>query len=475
MKKTFFDKIFLGFFLVIVSVFILLVAYTTYSTKSTLIKEKQSNLLNEAELVAQQSIINYISGTNSADYLTSRFNEFEEYLNVSVWYANADGKMIAVSNKDSYAYLPDNLFDLDSENILGNSFTITGTFYDIFTSDMISIGVPIYSDDELQGYILLHTSLTELDTIQSDIFTITYFPFLAIILVSFILLAFLSSRVLLPLAKINATAKEYSKGNFDAKINISRNDEIGELANSLECMASDLSKLDEYRKNFIANISHDFRSPLTSIKGYIEAIIDGTIPPEMYDKYLNIVLSESNRLTKLTSGLLELNNFDTYGPILKRTSFNIVDIIKDTTNTFEGRVEKKSIQFKLKVKAEITLVYADKTKIQQVIYNLIDNAIKFSPKNSAITIEVTEKNEKLFIAVIDQGTGIEKDKQKNVWERFYKTDSSRGRDKQGTGLGLSITKEIIKAHGENINLISTEGVGSEFIFSLTRPKEGNRN
>lgn len=475
MRKTFFDKIFLGFFIVIVSVFILLVAYTTYATRSTLIKEKQNNLLNEAKLVAQQSVINYIAGTNSSDYLVSRFNEFEEYLNVSVWYANEDGKIVAVSNKENYTYLPDNLFDLDTKETLGSSFTITGTFYDVFQTDMISIGVPVYSDYELEGYILLHTSITELETVQSDIFTITYFPFLAIIIVSFILLAFLSSRVLLPLAKINAAAKEYSKGNFDATINISRNDEIGELADSLECMASDLSKLDEYRKNFIANISHDFRSPLTSIKGYLEAILDGTIPPEMYNKYLNIVLSESNRLTKLTSGLLELNNFDTYGPILKKNNFNIENIIRDTTNTFEGRVEQKGITFNICIKSEDTIAYADKAKIQQVIYNLIDNAIKFSPKNSTITIEVTEKNEKIFIAVKDQGTGIEKDKQKNVWERFYKTDSSRGRDKQGTGLGLSITKEIIKAHGENINLISTEGVGTEFIFSLTKSKEGSRN
>lgn len=470
MRKTFFDKLFLGFFLIIVAVFILLITYTTYATRSTLINEKKNSLINEAHLIAQQSVINYIAGTSSSTYLESRFDELEEYLNIDVWYANANGDMVAVSHKNQYNSLPTNIFEIDGPDDLSTSFTLTGDFYGIFPDEMISVGLPVYADGELQGYLLLHTSISELDSIQSDIFTITYFPFLAVIVLSFILLAFLSSRILKPIAKINATAKEYSKGNFDAKININRNDEIGELANSLEYMASDLSKLDEYRKNFIANISHDFRSPLTSIKGYLEAMLDGTIPPELYDKYLNIVLSESKRLTKLTTGLLELNNFDTHGPILKQSDFNVTDIISSTTNTFGGRVEEKGIKFIINTPDNKAMVHADKTKIQQVIYNLVDNAIKFSPKGSSITIEVTEKGSKMFVAVKDQGKGIEKDKQKKVWDRFYKTDPSRGKDKQGTGLGLSITKEIIKAHGENINLISTEGVGSEFIFSLSKPK-----
>ena len=155
--------------------------------------------------------------------------------------------------------------------------------------------------------------LSELDDIQKEMLKILYMPFVVMMLLIAIVLFYLSGTVLRPIAKINDTAKEYAKGNFDAKTGVSRNDEIGELADSLEYMADELSKLDEYRKNFIANISHDFRSPLTSIKGYLLAMLDGTIPPEKYERYLNIVLNESNRLTKLTEGLLELNDFDTKG------------------------------------------------------------------------------------------------------------------------------------------------------------------
>ena len=196
--------------------------------------------------------------------------------------------------------------------------------------------------------------------------------------------------------------------------------------------------------------------------------MDGTIPIEKYERYLNIVLTESKRLSKLTEGLLELNDFDTYGPILKKQNFDVIDIIREVRNTVEGVCEEKKIDLRLKCPAEDTHVYADKMKIGQVIYNLVDNAIKFSPKGGQIQITVYDKNDKIFVSVKDEGPGIEKEKQNKVWDRFYKSDTSRGKDKQGTGLGLSITKEIIKAHGEHIDLISTEGAGSEFVFSLPR-------
>ena len=307
---------------------------------------------------------------------------------------------------------------------------------------------------------------------QSNIKNIMYMPLFVTILSVGIVLAYLSGTVLRPIAKINYAAKEFAKGNFEVKTGVNRRDEIGELSDSLEYMASELSKLDEYRRNFIANISHDFRSPLTSIKGYLEAMLDGTIPVERYDRYLKIVLNESKRLTKLTSGLLELNDFDTYGPILKKSSFDILEVVKETHNTVEGLCEDKKIDFSIQCQVKNTTVYADKMKIGQVIYNLIDNAIKFSPNNSSIIVTISEKNDKMFLSVKDAGPGIERDKQNKVFDRFYKTDSSRGKDKQGTGLGLAIVKEIIKAHGENINLISTEGVGSEFVFTL--PKSPNK-
>ena len=223
---------------------------------------------------------------------------------------------------------------------------------------------------------------------------------------------------------------------------------MGYLANTLNYMSSELNKMEEYQHSFIANVSHDFRSPLTSIKGYLEAIKDGTIPPELYDKYLGILISETERLNKLTQGMLTLNSLDSKG--------------------FLGTCNAKDIVLDLTFAADIQMVYADLGKIQQVLYNLIDNAIKFSHEDSIIYIQTSIRYEKIFISVKDTGIGIPKDSQKKIFERFYKTDLSRGKDKKGTGLGLAIVKEIIQAHGENIDVVSTEGVGTEFIFSLPK-------
>lgn len=186
----------------------------------------------------------------------------------------------------------------------------------------------------------------------------------------------------------------------------------------------------------------------------------------MHEKYLGIVLNETERLTKLTNSLLTLNNLNTKGMLLDRTDFNINKVIRNTAASFEGTCLKKTIAIELILTGDEMYVNADMGKIQQVLYNLIDNAIKFSHHDSVIKVETSVKKSKLFISVKDTGIGIPKDDLKLIWDRFYKSDLSRGKDKKGTGLGLSIVKEIINCHGEHINVISTEGVGSEFIFSL---------
>lgn len=472
MKRTILDKIIIVIIVLLAGLFLALASYTTYATQKALVEEKQSNLINEANLLAEQSILSYLQGITSLEYLQIRFDEFEDTLKTDAWLFSGEGELIVASNSGELLVLPDDILKIDPNLKLDKGFTQTGNFHNIFPRTMISVGIPVYVGEVQQGYLILHTAMEEVEELQNDVLGIMYMPFFVILLVLVLVLTYLSKTIIRPITKLNKAAREYAKGNFETKTGVKGKDEIGELSDSLEYMAGELSKLDEYRKNFIANVSHDFRSPLTSIKGYLEAMLDGTIPPEKYNRYLNIVLNESKRLTKLTTSLLELNDFDTYGPILKRQNFDVVDVIRETRNTLEGVSEKKKIDIQISCPEEDAVVYADKMKIGQVIHNLLDNAIKFSPEKGTIIVTVYDKNGKMFVSVKDQGPGIEKDKQKKVWDRFYKTDSSRGKDKQGTGLGLAIAKEIIKAHGENINLISTEGAGSEFVFSLT--KSGNR-
>ena len=266
-------------------------------------------------------------------------------------------------------------------------------------------------------------------------------------------------------------ASEYAGGNLAYKIDVTSDDEMGYLAKTLNYMSDELNKNGEYQRKFIANVSHDFRSPLTSIKGYVNAILDGTIPYEMQERYLKIIAFESERLEKLTRSLLTLNELDMKKRMMHIQRFDINDTIKNTAATFEGICTSRQIRLELLLSGHELYVRADMEQIQQVLYNLLDNAIKFSNDNSSVQIETTVKSGKVFVSVKDYGTGIPKESLGKIWDRFYKTDLSRGKDKKGTGLGLSIVKEIIQAHGENINCISTEGVGTEFIFTLPLAKE----
>ena len=479
MQHSIFDRIYLTFLISLIASFGILIAYTTIASRRALTTEKEETLTNEAQLIASQTLNSYVTGSFDADEVSQLFNYYAEILNTDIWFVNRNGAILSHSDSDLRGDLPKSIFAISGAYSINTKHTESGDFYKVFKDDVISINIPLtiktiddegkqLEDAEFIGAIVMHAPATQINTLLKNIFSIIYLPCLIIIIIAFIFIQIISKKVMSPVKKLSAVATEYSKGNFNTKTEIKSQDEIGQLALSMEYMADELSKLEQYRRDFISNISHDFRSPLTSIKGYVEAIKDGTIPVEKQERYLDIILNETQRLTKLTTGLLDLNNLEQYGPYLKLNDFDLIEIIKPTLNTFEMKCIEKNIAIYLYNHVENTLVTADKTKIQQVIYNLIDNAIKFTPSGKKITVTLTEKKDKIFVSIKDEGIGMDDETQKRIFDRFYKGDQSRGRDKQGTGLGLAITKEIIKAHHENIDVISTEGEGSTFTFTLTK-------
>jgi signal transduction histidine kinase len=309
-----------------------------------------------------------------------------------------------------------------------------------------------------------------LDTCD-DLLNISYLTLAILLFLSLSILICFTQFFYKPVKKITYAAQQYASGNMHYDFMPESEDELGYVGACMGYMAKQIATTEDDQKKFVANVSHDFRSPLTSIRGYLEAMIDGTIPPELFHKYLNIVLNETERLTNLTNSLLTLNNLNTKGVLLNRTDFDINEIIRKTASSFEGTCKKKNLKMELLLTDSEMFVNADVSKIQQVLYNLTDNAIKFSHPDSVIVIETTLKKNKLFTSVKDTGIGIPKEDLKLIWDRFYKSDLSRGKDKKGTGLGLSIVKEIISSHGEHINVISTQDVGTEFIFSLPLSQE----
>ena len=370
------------------------------------------------------------------------------------------------SNEDRILF---SINDFDYGDLKGKH-DILWDFYCLFSEPALSVFSPISNSFEIKGYVVINIPESAIVERVYDTFNTNYLTLAIVLILSSAFLVLYFFQVHRPIKEITRATNEYSKGNLSYHVKPMHNDEIGRLGMSLDYMASQLNESDKFQQKFLSNISHDFRSPLTSIKGYLEAIQDGTIPPEMLDKYIGIMLFETERLTKLTSNILTLNELDPKSVRLDISTFDLNSIIRHTVETFEGTCKKKGIKFNITYANSVQNVKADKGRIQQVIYNLIDNAIKFSKENSYIYITVKEKGEKAQISIKDTGCGIAKEDIDKIWDRFYKSDSSRGRDKKGSGLGLSITKEVIQAHGENIDVVSTVGVGTEFIFTLELAK-----
>lgn len=467
MRKTLYLKFLLAYFIFGLFGFLTVATFVSNMTFDHLEKEKASALYKEATIIASTYAADLYNNEASLDTVKSHIDALDAYIGANIWIINPSGRMILNSRED---------FHLDKEIIIENfDPTLTaGSYYSIdqfssyFEEPVMSVFAPITSDYKVKGYVVIHYSLSQLQKECDGILNISYILLIMLFLLSLIILIFFSEMVYVPLRKITEATEQYASGNMHYELSVDSEDEMGYLAATLSYMAGEIARSEDDQKKFIANVSHDFRSPLTSIRGYLEAMLDGTIPPELHEKYLAIVLNETERLTKLTNSLLTLNNLNMKGMMLNCTDFDINHIIRNVAATFEGTCKSKSIIIDLVLTGESMFVYADVDKIQQVLYNLTDNAIKFSHHNSIIKLETTEKHNKVFISVKDSGIGIPKEELKLIWDRFYKSDSSRGKDKKGTGLGLSITKEIIQAHKEHINVISTLGEGTEFIFSLPK-------
>lgn len=420
----------------------------------------ETRLYDEANHLAAQYRTDFERGYDQLSTHAAALTEAATALDCTIWFLDDEGTLIYPQKE-----LPTSVSGFDPTNA-DNHHGFVGHFFGCFSENMVSVYAPMVNGFSTSGYVILHYSESALDQTVNDTLNVVYLTSLVIFLLSLLLLLLLHLIVLRPIRQITTAAKEYAAGNLSYEYSFHSRDELGVLSETLSYMATALSQTSEDQRKFVTNVSHDFRSPLTSIKGYIEAILDGTISPGMQEKYLRIVRDETDRLNKLTQNLLDMNTLSQNGTILDYTDFDIHHIIKKILATFEGRCTEKRITFELTFTAREFYVRADEGRIQQVLYNLIDNAIKFSNPGSIIFIETYEKREKAYISVKDQGIGIPAESLKKIWERFYKTDTSRGKDKKGLGLGLSIVRDILQSHGETIDVISTEGVGTEFIFTL---------
>lgn len=451
----------LGFFLV--------TFVGSHLLEARLEKSITSDIYQTAHRIAESDLVRHNITSTNVESVQNTLSLAANYPDTIIWIINSNGQIILSTRKD---ISPDHPIDLDGFDPAswGSNYYQIGDFYGYFHDSRLSTIAPITEHLNTRGYVAVHYLMSDLYQSRSSLLWIIQLLFVITYLMTAVLFLFYSFYIRKPLYAITKGASEFANGNLSYQIPVKSENELGYLASNLNYMADKLNRNGEYQRQFISNISHDFRSPLTSIKGYVEAMIDGTIPVEMQEKYLKIISYEAERLEKLTRGLLTLNELDIHKRMLNIQDFDINQTIKSTAASFEGTCTTRQILLELILSGQTLYAHADLEQIQQVLYNLLSNAIKFSPDHSTITIETTEKNGKIFVSVKDHGIGIPKSSLNRIWERFYKIDRSRGKDQKGTGLGLAIVKEIISAHGQHINVISTEGVGTEFIFTLEKAK-----
>ena len=410
------------------------VDYYRNHVREKLTEETAANLSKQATAVSSVYGTSYYDNPLSFSSVQANLNFLGSYLSSTIWILDMDGNLLISSDSEEQAALPITIESFDPTD-MGTRNYMLGDYYGYFEEEQLTVLSTVISDFDIRGYVVIHVPTSQIDALAAEMAPPRYVLLLLSLGTSLVLFILLSMMLLKPIRQMDLDAT---------------------AANQMTTI----------ERNMVANISHDFRSPLTSIKGYAEAMVDGTIPQEASEKYLKVIISETDRLHQLTENLLALNRYDNMEIDLMPSTFDINQVLKDTGALFEGRCLNKKISLRLVLSGQKLMVYADEGKIKQVIYNLVDNAIKFSHPDSVIVLETWERNEKALVSIKDSGIGIPKESLSHIWERFYKTDSSRGKDKQGFGLGLSIVRKIMQAHGETVEVTSTEGVGTEFTFTL---------
>ncbi|MBQ6875418.1 MAG: HAMP domain-containing histidine kinase, partial [Lachnospiraceae bacterium] len=355
MTKSLYSKFILGYLLFGLLGFITIATFSSEATHLYLIEKTSTSMYDEANLLASTYSDIYEGKNMSLADAKPQLEAVATYLDVAAWVLDHRGTIIAETAPAFHVNRTVTGFD---PTATADKTYMIGSFFGMFSEETLSVIAPITGNFQTYGYVVMHLPMSQVYQDQNAILNIVYVTSAIIFLLSLIILLVFTKTVYFPLKKITAGAKEYADGNLNYEIRLTSSDEMGYLANTLNYMSDELNKMEDYQRSFIANVSHDFRSPLTSIKGYLEAILDGTIPPELYDKYLNIVIAETERLNKLTQSMLALNSMDSKG-FLSRSNFDINRVIKGTAATFEGTCNAKNIVLDLTFSDDSTMVYAD--------------------------------------------------------------------------------------------------------------------
>lgn len=470
MKKLFskFTAIYLGI-LFLGYVFITIGA--NHLMTQTLVNQKAKKLIENAQVFTEsfQAIQNLnIEKIEQVQLLQKEIIALDKYTGTDIWLMDENDHYLAVSNDALPSMEASDISDEDVRRVFSGKVVVKQMRIDsVYNDQVLMIGYPLMKEDTPFLAMFMNVTIPDIKRATTGMTIIVFISMSGMALIAMLVLLIFTRKLNNEFKELNEAVKEVAGGNFDQQIRIHRHDEMGDLAKSFNNMSRALRKLEATKQRFISNLSHDLRSPLTSITGYVRAIQDGTIPLESQGRYLDIVLKESERLKKLINDILELSKLQSGQMPLNKTDFDVNQMVLQELDRFENRIVDKRLKLHIDLSDDKFLAHADEDAMRRVVYNLLDNALKFIDDEGTLRIKSEIKSDKYLVGIQNSGAIIPKEKLEFIWDRFHKLDSSRGEEKTASGLGLAIVKEIIRAHGEKIEVYSDETVGVMFVFSVS--------
>lgn len=392
-----------------------------------------------------------------------------ESLSTDIFIVDTDGRLLIASN--SAQVTQQAVSDQALSQLRESGFAVS-TMNGLFSSMHYTAVTPIVTqDDQLIGYVISAMPADDLMAYLIESMQTFLMSAVIVLLVLFVVIYILTDRLVTPLRDMAVATRRFAEGDFSYRVKVRGKDELAELAKALNTMAVSLSATDNMSRSFVANVSHELKTPMTTISGFVDGMLDGTIPPERHAHYLRIVSDEVKRLSRLVRSMLELSRIDNGTVSIHPVPFDLTDAVCGVLLSFEKRIEEKRINIAGLPECERMMVMADYDLIGQVVYNLLDNAVKFVDEGGELAVNIYREQGRVYCAIRNSGAGISAEEMPRVFERFYKTDRSRSLDKTGVGLGLYIVKTVINLHRGEIYVRSVQGEYCEFVFWLPEEAE----
>ncbi len=467
MKHSVFKKYFVGVSLVVIASIGIMLLLLFITNNNNLSKEKLRELIKTCD-----SVGDYISHADNetADNMQLYYfiSQISYNFNCDVYVTDDTGKItVCACTEYGNNYFCEHtgiVVDINELKSIASGDEKIGNA-GIYPSDRF-VAATYFKSDKNEGYVLSSASNEFVNPLIKKTVKIYLICAIVPLIIIFLSLYIMTYRMNKPLKLMSEAAHAMSKGNFSKRIPVTSDDEIGELAASFNKMTNSLARLEETRKSFIANVSHEMRTPMTTIGGFIDGIIDGTIEPEKQNYYLNIASQEVRRLSRMIQSMLNLSRLESSEFVLKSDSFDLREQILSVVISQERRIEEKHIEIKGLDTIPSVTVTADKDLIYQAVYNLVDNAIKFVDDGGYILFSISVDDSGVGFTITNSGAGIPRADLPFIFDRFYKLDKSRSVNKNSMGLGLYIVKTIIKNHGGTISVASKENEFTSFKFIL---------